>query len=105
VTIAGSMSNSDDDFFKFTTTSAVNVTITLTGGTTPGIDMDLALYNSSGTLIGLSDSTSSNEAITASLQAGATYLCRGLPVQCSRYNVLYAEHSVAQPRRRTPPRS
>ena len=71
--VGGSISN-DIDAFSFTVTSTQTVTATLTGGTTPGIDMDLYVTNADGTVeILQSENLFSNESVSGTFVAG-TYL-------------------------------
>lgn len=61
----------DVDFFKVTTTATANNTYTLAGPA--GVDFDLYVYNSAGTQLGSSTSTTANETVTLNAQAAGTY--------------------------------
>jgi hypothetical protein len=61
----------DVDFFSITTTGTNNIVYTLTGVT--GLDYDLYVYNSAGTQIGSSTSSTPNETVTLNNQVAGTY--------------------------------
>jgi hypothetical protein len=71
VNSAAITTTTDVDFFKITTTSTTNNVFNLAG--VPGKDYDLYVYNSAGTQIGSSASSSHNETVTLNSQAAGTY--------------------------------
>jgi hypothetical protein len=68
----------DVDYYRFALASGQAITITLAGGTVQ--DMDLHLFDSSGTPIASSTDLDSNETISIGLAAG-TYFVRVLPFE------------------------
>ncbi|MCL1809392.1 MAG: pre-peptidase C-terminal domain-containing protein [Clostridiales bacterium] len=74
ITDANIHTASDVDYYKFTISTASNATIDLTN-IPSGCDYDLRLYNSAGTQIGISASSSNNpEKITTTLNSGTYYV-------------------------------
>jgi hypothetical protein len=63
--------SSDIDYFKITTTVSSNILYSLAGPS--GVDYDLFVYNSAGTQIGSSESSTATESISLSSQAAGTY--------------------------------
>ncbi len=66
--------SSDNDYFKVTTTTTSNNTYSLVGPS--GVDYDLTIYNSSGTVIGSGVSSTATETVTINGQAAGTYYIR-----------------------------
>jgi hypothetical protein len=74
-TLSAAISTStDNDYFKFTTGTTTNNVINLVGP--GGVDFDLAVYNSAGTLLGSGTSGSATETVTLNGQAAGTYVIR-----------------------------
>ncbi|MBK8172637.1 MAG: PPC domain-containing protein [Sandaracinaceae bacterium] len=73
-TFMGTICPTDDDYISFTTTSSRRVTATLNFDGAVG-DLDLELYDSSGAVVGSSDSTGDIEQIVETVAAG-TYSLR-----------------------------
>jgi hypothetical protein len=63
--------STDIDYFKVVTTSTTNNVFTLAGPS--GVDYDLVIYNSAGTQIGSSVSSTANESVSLNNQAAGTY--------------------------------
>jgi hypothetical protein len=63
--------STDVDYFKIVTTSTTNNTFTLAGPS--GVDYDLVIFNSAGTQIGSSTSSTANESVSLTNQAAGTY--------------------------------
>jgi hypothetical protein len=63
--------STDIDYFKVVTTATSNNTFTLAGPS--GVDYDLVIYNSGGTQIGSSVSSTANESVSLTNQAAGTY--------------------------------
>lgn len=66
--------STDNDYFKIVTTGNANITFTLAGPS--GVDFDMIAYNSGGTQIGSSTSSSANESISLTNQPAGTYYVR-----------------------------
>jgi hypothetical protein len=64
----------DNDYFKITTTGTSNNVYSLAGPA--GVDFDMAVYNSGGSLLGSSTSGSANETVTLNAQPAGTYVIR-----------------------------
>lgn len=64
-------STTDIDYYKITTTSTSNITYNLVGPS--GVDYDLYVYNSAGTQIGASESSTATETVSLTSQAAGTY--------------------------------
>ncbi len=64
-------SSTDIDYYKITTTATSNNVFSLVGPS--GVDYDLFVYNSAGTQIGSSESTTATESVSLSSQAAGTY--------------------------------
>ncbi len=64
-------SSTDVDYYKITTTATSNIVYNLAGPS--GVDYDLYVYNSSGTQLGSSESSTATESVSLSGQAAGTY--------------------------------
>jgi hypothetical protein len=64
-------SATDIDYYKITTTASSNIVYTLSVPT--GVDYDLYVYNSAGTQLGSSLTTTATETVTLNTQAAGTY--------------------------------
>jgi len=64
-------SGDDEDWYKIDVSSDAQVSLSISGGS--ATDLDLALYDSNGTLVDKSDSLSSNESLSTCLTPGAYY--------------------------------
>jgi hypothetical protein len=71
VNSAAISSSTDIDYYKITTTSTSNISYNLAGPS--GVDYDLYVYNSAGTQIGSSTSTTATESVSLTGQAAGTY--------------------------------
>ncbi len=66
--------STDNDYFKITTSAVSNIVYTLAGP--GGVDFDMQVLNSAGTVIGSGTSGSANETVTLNNQAAGTYTIR-----------------------------
>lgn len=72
VTNSAAISSSTDiDYYKITTTGTNSIVYNLVGPS--GVDYDLYIYNSAGTQIGASESSTATETVSLSNQAAGTY--------------------------------
>ena len=71
VNSAAITSTTDIDYYKITTTATSNIVYNLAGPS--GVDYDLYIYNSAGTQIGLSTSSTATESVSLASQAAGTY--------------------------------
>ncbi len=72
VTNTAAISTSTDvDYFKITTTATSNIAYNLAGPS--GVDYDLYVYNSAGTQLGSSTTSTATESVSLSSQAAGTY--------------------------------
>jgi hypothetical protein len=83
----------DQDYFKITTTTISNIAYNLVGPS--GVDLDLYIYNSSGTQIGSSATTSSTESVSLIYQAAGTYYIRVLGYNGANSNSCYTIRATA----------
>ena len=65
-------SGDDEDWYRIDVSSEAQVNLSISGGS--ATDLDLALYDTNGTLIDKSDSLTSNEALSACLTSGYYYV-------------------------------
>ena len=63
--------STDVDYFKITTTATSNIAYSLAGPS--GVDYDLYVYNSSGTQLGSSETSTATESVSLTNQAAGTY--------------------------------
>ncbi|MFT3908712.1 MAG: fibronectin type III domain-containing protein [Ferruginibacter sp.] len=63
--------STDIDYYKITVSATSNIVYTLAGPS--GVDYDLFIYNSSGTQLGSSETSTANESVSLSSQAAGTY--------------------------------
>src|SRR5437868_214515 len=63
--------STDIDYYKITLGATSNLVVNLAGPS--GVDYDLFVYNSSGTQLGSSESTTATESVTLNSQAAGTY--------------------------------
>jgi hypothetical protein len=63
--------STDIDYYKITTSATSNIVYNLAGPS--GVDYDLYVYNSSGTQIGSSESSTATESVSLTSQAAGTY--------------------------------
>ena len=66
--------STDNDYFKITTTATSNITYSLVGPS--GVDFDMQILNSAGTVIGSGTSASATETVSLTNQAAGTYTIR-----------------------------
>jgi hypothetical protein len=72
VTNSAAISSSTDiDYYKITTSATSNIVYNLVGPS--GVDYDLFIYNSSGTQLGSSESSTATETVSLNNQAAGTY--------------------------------
>jgi hypothetical protein len=71
---AGISTTTDNDYYKIVTSTTTNNTYNLVGPS--GVDFDLAVFNSGGTLLGSSTSGSATETVSLTSQAAGTYYIR-----------------------------
>lgn len=64
----------DNDYFKITTTATSNITYSLVGPS--GVDYDMQILNSAGTVIGSGTGSTATETVTLNNQAAGTYTIR-----------------------------
>ena len=64
-------SSADIDYYKITTTVTSNIVYNLAGPS--GVDYDLYVYNSSGTQVGASESSTATESVSLTSQVAGTY--------------------------------